>query len=774
MGSVLWLALAAVDSLSCGVPASQQVAPPRIEAEIRMDGVLDELVWTEAACLSGFTQFSPVDGRPAEEATEVLVWYSPTAIHFGVRATAAPGTVRARLADRDRGIVPDDYIEIQLGTFNDRRQAFVFAANPLGVQADGMLVEDGRGRDESREQADLSPDFTWQAKGRLTDGGYELEIRIPFRSLRYQRADPQDWSLQIIRKSALRGREDTWTPVRREAASFLAQAGTLTGLTGLHRGLVLELNPVVTSSVSGSRPEAAGPWRYRGGVPEPGGNLKWGVTNEVNVNLTVNPDFSQIEADASQISPDPRRALFFQEKRPFFLDGVEYFSAPNQLIYTRRIVAPLVAVKAAGRSGRTTFGLLSAVDDRAFSASGRRPVYNLARLQRDVGGTSRVGLTWTDRIDGGDFNRVGQVDSRFVFGAINSLALTGAIAWTRRDGVLNVAPAWSANFARTGRTFGISATVRGFDPEFEAQSGFLERGGIAQANLSPSVTLYGRPGSLIDRFTASVSADRLWNYPDFATDRVLERKNSFRTNFALRGGLNLGLSLLVERFAYDPRLYQDYAVEVPTAAGVDTVPYNSRPMPSLPNLDLVLNVSTPDVHGFRLNGFIIVGRDDNFFEWNRAHVWFGRMNLGYRPTERLRFDGSLAVISYRRPSDGTIAGDTFIPRLRTEYQVSRAVFVRVVGEYAARRRDDLRDDGRTYAPILIRDPRDGVYRRDLALGFRRNDLRVDWLFSFHPSPGTVFFAGYGSSLVEDRAFRFRDLDRQSDGFFTKLSYLFRI
>jgi hypothetical protein len=171
---------------------------------------------------------------------------------------------------------------------------------------------------------------------------------------------------------------------------------------------------------------------------------------------------------------------------------------------------------------------------------------------------------------------------------------------------------------------------------------------------------------------------------------------------------------------------------------------------------------------------MIVGKDENFFEWSSANIWFGRMGLAFRPTERLRFDGSLSLISYRRRTDGTIAGDTYIPRLKVEYQVSRSIFLRMVGEYAARRRDDLRDESRTNAPILIRDPEDGVYKRDLALAFRQNDFRVDWLFSYQPSPGTVFFAGYGSSLQEDRAFRFRSLERLSDGFFTKLSYLFRL
>ncbi len=294
--------------------ATAQVSPPRLDASVVIDGVLDEAVWSKAARLGGFTQYSPVDGRPALQATEVLVWYSPTALHFGIRATAEAGTVRAHLTDRDKGIIPDDYVEIQLGTFNDHRSAFVFAVNPLGIPADGALVEGNLtrrtategGRTGGREQPDLSPDYTFDSHGRVTDTGYEVEIRIPFRSIRYQSAQTQDWTLQIIRKSAQSGREDTWAPAKRDATSFLSQHGRLIGLTGLRRGLVLEMNPIATSSVE----DAPGPdaWRYGGGKPDLGGNVKWGMSTNFTLNGTVNPDFSQVESDAGQVNPDPRRS----------------------------------------------------------------------------------------------------------------------------------------------------------------------------------------------------------------------------------------------------------------------------------------------------------------------------------------------------------------------------------------------------------------------------------------------------------------------------------
>jgi len=166
------LALAAAATVFSGRENQLRVPAPRVEAAVTIDGVLDEDAWQQAAVLTGFSQYAPVDGRPAENATEVLVFYSPTTIYFGVRAHAAPGSVHATLANRDR-IDADDSIQIFLNPFNDGRQALVFAVNPLGIQADGALVEGSGNRggtffralESGREVTDLTPDYVYQSKG---------------------------------------------------------------------------------------------------------------------------------------------------------------------------------------------------------------------------------------------------------------------------------------------------------------------------------------------------------------------------------------------------------------------------------------------------------------------------------------------------------------------------------------------------------------------------------------------------------------------------------
>src|SRR4051794_12589294 len=527
---------------------------PQLEGDVTIDGKLTESVWLQAAVLTGFSQFSPTDGVPAADTTEILVWYSPTAIHFGILAFEAHGAVHATLADRDR-IDSDDHIQILLSTFNDGRQAMVFAVNPFGVQSDGALVEtgstSGNGFNNAvvkREEADLSPDFVYESNGRLTPYGYEVEVRIPFKSIRFQPRKEQSWGINVVRLVQHSGREDSWSPAKRARASFLAQSGKLVGLSGLRRGTVLDFTPSVTSKTIGT--DGASGWGYAGGGPELGGTVRWGITNNLNLNGTANPDFSQVESDAQQFVFDPRNELFFQEKRPFFLDGIEQFSTPNNLIYTRRIVQPVAAAKLTGKAFGTDLAVLSAVDDQDGSFSGEdHPIYNLLRVQRDIGAQSRLGLVYTDKIEGDDYNRVAGADARLVFGEIYSAQLQLAGSRTRLAGITETAPLWSGRVVRNGRTFGVRYRIDGIADDFRASSGFIQRAGIVHANLDHSVTLYGKEGGWIENFIGDVALDGTWEYQRFVNGQgIQDQKLHFNTNTRLAGGWRFGASVLTESF----------------------------------------------------------------------------------------------------------------------------------------------------------------------------------------------------------------------------------
>jgi hypothetical protein len=754
------------------------VRPPRAELSVTIDGVLDEPAWAQAVILSGFSQFSPVDGVAAHDSTEVLVWYSPTAIHFGVRAYEAHGPVHATLADRDR-IFADDHVQILLGTFDDGRQATVFAVNPLGVQADGTLVEQGGTRAGSfsaaqvaRESADLNPDFVFQSKGRVTARGYEVEIRIPFKTLRYQSRPEQRWGLHILRRVQHSGYEDSWVPAKRDAASFLAQSGHIEGLTGLRRGLVLDVNPEVTARTVGLR-APDGSWSAETENPEVGGNVRWGITNNLTMNGTVNPDFSQIEADAGQLSFDPRAALFFAEKRPFFLDGSEQFRTPSNLIYTRRIVQPLGAVKLAGKVSGTDIAFLTAIDDAEIvrSDSGDRPRFAIARVQRDLGAQSRLGLAYTDRVVGGDWNRVANADARFVFGKMYDARIQWAQSFSHERGREWDAPLWDARFARNGRRFGMRYSINGIDPDFLTRSGFISRPGITNAGFSHRLTSFGARGSLVESFSTELNLNGTWKYDVFTRGGdAQDKKAHLNTTTTFRGGWSLVASLLVETFGYDPDLYAGYLIEVPDpVSGLDTIPFTGTA--DLPNVDYVLDISTPEWKRGSASFFVVWGKDENFDEWSSADIIIGTLAGDWRPTEKVRVNATYNMQKYSRRTDGSTVRIRRIPRLKLEYQIARPLFVRLVGEYDAEDVDALRDDSRTNGALLIPNG-DGTHSR--AVASSSNVFRGDFLFSYQPLPGTVVFAGYGSVMREPRSFRFGDLERRSDGFFVKASYLFRL
>ena len=772
--------------LHCGVPDSivvysgrerqLDVRIPRFDAEVVIDGELADSAWRHAALLTGFSQYAPNDGVSAADSTQVLVWYSATAIYFGIRAFELHGRPTATLANRDQ-IFGDDNVQILLGTFHDGKKALMFAVNPLGVQGDGAIIEGANitasgyigGGLIGREQPDLSPDYVFQSRGRVTDWGYEVEVRIPFKSLGFQPKQPQDWSLNILRQVKHSGFEDTWFPARRANATFIGQSGNLVGLAGMHRGLVMDINPEATGRATGA--PGASRYSYDTGNPQVGGNVRWGLSDNLNLNGTIKPDFSQVESDAGQLAFDPRQALFFPEKRPFFLEASELFQVPQNLIYTRRIVQPVAAVKLTGNASGTDVGFMSAVDGKFASASGAdNPIFNILRLQHSLGHGSRLGLAYTDQIEGGDYNRVAEFDSRLVFKDIYGLNLQFAGSRTRSGGVTTTAPLWLTQLTIQHRVWGLRSSFAGISDNFQSASGFIGRNGIVHSYLDPSHTTYGKPGAFLQRLTGDIVVDGIWQYQNFIHGRHMQdKKLHFNVNSTLRGGWNVGAGYFVESFGYDSALFANYRLEVRrSGGGLDTIPFVGQP--TIPNGEWIVQIGTPQWKHFSGNGFYLQGHDENFFEWASAWLQLMSLDLSYRPTERLRNSFSYFWQQVNRRTDGSLMNVGRVARAELEYQLSRPLFIRLVGQYIQDQTDSLRDDSRTNAPILIAGP-SGVTRTTATA---TNLFHVDALISYQPVPGTVVFAGYGSDMLDEDAFRFRGLTRTGDAFFVKLSYLFRL
>ena len=774
------------------VPSAARVAyPPRVEAaQIRVDGRLDEEAWATAALLGGFTQSRPAEGTPASERTEVRVFYTPRDLYIGVRAHAAdPSRIRSTLAERDQ-ITSDDHIRILLDTFADQRRAFVFYVNPLGIQQDGILAE-GRG-------IDFAPDFLFDSRGRLTGDGYEVELRIPLKSLKFPSGGEQRWGFNVIRVIPATSAQESWAPRAQTAASELAQSGMLRGIRGLRPGRLFEANPTLTARREGS----TGDTGFRRGPTEPdvGVNLKYGITSELTLDATVNPDFSTVEADADQITVNERFAISLQEKRPFFLEGADLFSTPESLVYTRSVVDPAVGARLTGKVGALNLAYLGAVDEAPLSRPARfapradRATFHIARVRRDVGSAgSTLGALATSRQTGDAFNHVAAADARIRFGGVYTLGAQGGGSWTRswipdplgRDSAGAPGARQAVSTAdeaghiahvyldRTARRWGYIAALRDVPSSFRTETGFVRRRGVTELSGGNRVSWYGAPGALLQRFDVRNGFRRIWNERGFWNgDEAVEGSLSVEGNASLRG--NLEVEVGVERAFYTLNLadYADFARIGPdgrTETG-DSLVGNPR-VSGLHGISIEASSSyfkTADI-GVEL----FMGGTPIFAEGTRGVETGIGAEVALRPTRSLRVDGSLGYSILRRASDDSRYSRALVPRLRVEYQLTRALAMRGLAQYSVEEVDILRaPDGGEYRidgePFRVRRGNLPSY-----LEPQLNPLRLDVLLSYRPSPGTVAFLGYGREVTDDEAFRFTGFAPRSDGIFFKVSYLFR-
>lgn len=458
---------------------------PFIDAAPVIDGILDDRVWAGARTLTGFVQTRPADNAPASRDTQVLLAYDAAALYVAVRAADDPRHVRATLAKRD-DILADDHVRFFLDTYDDKRRAYLVAFNPLGVQQDGLWVE-------GVAEADYSFDLVMESRGRVTDSGYDIEARIPFRSLRYRAGAGRSWGLHVQRVVKHLDQEDSWRPLIRGRTSFLDQAGAIGDFARLDAERSIELIPTVTASQFGAR--GAGRFVERAPDYEPSLTAKLSLSSSLVVDAAVNPDFAQIESDALVVTANQRFPIFFEEKRPFFLEGIDLFKTPLSLVDTRRIVAPDVAGKLTGKTGDTTFGLLLARDGAlrtlaaGTSTSATHASAAVVRLRRDVGAGSNIGVLGTFRRASGRENVLASADGRFQFGAGTVLSFQGAATHVDATGF-----GYRVQGLRKTRHLTTTLTAEGRSPRYAADLGYTRQTDTNSVNLDTRFDSEPRPG----------------------------------------------------------------------------------------------------------------------------------------------------------------------------------------------------------------------------------------------------------------------------------------
>ncbi len=656
----------------------------RAAGAVEIDGVRGESEWEFAGLATNFSETFPGDQTRPPVGIRVYTMYDDANLYLFYEIDDDPDEIRVHMSDRDN-IWQDDYVGMLLDTNNDGATQYFIAANPHGIQGDTRI---------SRQGEDDSFNLIFRSAGQITETGYQVEMAIPFRSLRFPAAEVQNWSATfwITRPRSSRNTY-SWAAIDRDDSCFTCNFGTLTGLRGVRAGKNLEILPSVTATQFGSLSNSQDPRsafqneRIQG---EPSLNVKYGITSDLTADVTLNPDFSQIEADAAQVDVNSTFALFFPEQRPFFQEGGDLFDTWINVVYTRSLNSPLLASKLTGRVGRTNIAYIGGRDEASpilipleesseVVPDAGKSFSNILRVQHNLPGNSFIGLLATDRrLDDGGSGSVLSLDGLIRFGQKYQLEAQVAGSQTREpnsadlsarlgdatfdggkhtvalDGESFTGYALYSSFERNARHWVFDFDYWGTNPTFRTDNGFVTGNDQHRFSFFQGVTLYPENISFIDRIFPRMQVARIWNFDGVRKDewagggvqmRMKRQTNvnvdAFFSNELFRGTEFRNLSNIM--FG----LFSNFSE--PVQAGVSLRTGRS----------IARNLETPEI-GNSLN---VEG------------------NATIRPTQRLVLRPS---ISYSRLKDRDTEEEFFsgyILRMRTNYQFTRRLFARVVVQY---------------------------------------------------------------------------------------------
>lgn len=487
-----------------------RVTAPRLTEPPVIDGRLEPGEWDAAALLDGFVQLEPHDGAPATEGTEVRVGYDSHALYLGIRGwDSEPGELVANILTRDGDLTYDDAVEVILDTYHDSRSGFLFATNPLGVQVDGLVRNEG-------EEVDLDWDGVWRCEARLDEQGFTIEMALPFETLRFRAAPEQVWGLNVVRSIARKRETSLWKPISRDLGYYakykVSQFGALTGLEGIEQGSGRRIKPYLVAGWENRTAERSG-----GEVLDAGIDLKWSLGPDLVADFTYNTDFAESEAD-EQVVNLSRFPILFPEKREFFLEGANLFYVGERpepyrvpgnetfLFWSRRIgltddgtrEIPVVGGgKLVGELAGVRLGALNlTTDEHRFGPGGLlrepRTNYSVVRVKRELAGGSSFGVVGlnTDP-DGEEANRVAGAD--WDFKLTEKLQSRGFLARSSTPGLED-------DWAGTGDLFWDSKHSRfrlaytDLGEDFRDELGFIPRPGVRYLRFDSNAVLWPEEG----------------------------------------------------------------------------------------------------------------------------------------------------------------------------------------------------------------------------------------------------------------------------------------
>lgn len=718
-------------------PPPAQMELKKTSLPITLDGDLSDAAWQQATVIDRFYETSPGDNTEPKVRTVAYVTYDDRYFYIGVRADdPAAKDIRAPFVDRDGVIGTDDNIAIFLDTRNDKRSAIEIRVNPRGIQADGIF-------NDANFNEDFSPDFYYDTAAKIDDKGWSAEFRVPFSSLRYDKADPQTWNILVWRNYPREFRYAFHSaPIPRGGNCLICNMHPLTGITGLPESNNLVVAPYVTAQQNAIPEAGIGSSLKNDGVNTDAGlDVKWNPTANVALDLTLNPDFSQIETDVPQITVNRRFAVFFPEKRPFFLEGFDLFDTPLNVAYTRNITDPNVGTRATGQFGSTAYTVLVTQDQGGgltilpgpqgndFAPTDFESIATIGRVRHDLG-KGFVGAVLTSReIDGGGHNRVIGPDFQWRPNASNSLTGQLLFSDTSNPDRLDLHPAWngedstshafSLNYGYQTRKFDIGATVRDIGDDFRADLGFVPQAGYRSFASGAGLSFYPENSKV-----------RFWR-PSIVVERQTDRENEtlFET---VSVGVN-GFGAKNTQFFFGVRPVEKVLVgNQLLEQGYADVFVQFDPFRRVPRVT-------------------ISGRFGESIDFANGRVGDGTtISIGttIRPHDRLdlRFDASRETLDV----DGGRLFTASFERLRMQYSFSAKSLLRVIGQYVTTDRD----------PSLYGFP----------VGEKDGSFLGSVLYSYKLNWQTVLFVGYG----DDRLLTSHDdLVETGRSLFFKVSYAYQ-
>ena len=521
----------------------------RAPGPIEVDGELDDAGWQDPAVATDFTEFQPRDGVPAPTNTRVWLTYDDHHLYVAAQVEDDPEDIRTTLGDRDR-VFGDDMIIVALDTYADNSWAYMLGTNPIGVQLDARF--------SNNSGEDPSFDVVYESAGKVTPTGYQVEMAIPFASLRFPEADQHRWKLQIVQVHPRdTNRQYSWARISLDNSCILCQSGTLVGLEGVQPGGQIEVLPSLVAGQAAQLETASDPATFQTLDPtaEVSVGVRYPFTSGWTAEATYNPDFSQVESDASQIDVNTTFALFFPEKRPFFQEGSDLFDTWIDAVYTRSINDPIGAGKLLGRQGNLSMGYIGAVDEHSpliipleeasVVRQNGRTVSNIVRGRYMFGSGSAVGALLTDRRfgQGGSGTNAGadllyrftdrwSVQAQVVgsytqepqdAGATEGLdALTfGDADYTATfDGEAYAGRATHLRLARNSRAWNFGVEYEDATPTYRADNGFQSRNNYRNVSLFNSYAWYPDEG-FFSRIGVGHRLASGWNF-----DGVMKRRSA--------------------------------------------------------------------------------------------------------------------------------------------------------------------------------------------------------------------------------------------------------